>query len=181
MDDDRTFSPYYLSYMRSVSWDLRRRAALEDAGFCCQRCGADDEVLQVHHLTYARLGNELPSDLKVVCEPCHEIEDRERQELASKHREFRRWAAEAFGPDWRTLNRDGYVEREFAMHLEMLSIDVAPSGVLPPEPRWLSAVDLLTYEHPPSRPAERQPLVSERKRREVLAMSDALVARGEGR
>jgi hypothetical protein len=28
--------------------------------------------LQIHHLTYKRIFNELPSDLQALCFPCHE-------------------------------------------------------------------------------------------------------------
>ena len=109
---------------------------LEAAGYECQRCGAVDVELQVHHLTYARLGREDWEDLKVVCSPCHAIEDREREERArwaeAYQRELARWAFEQFGKDWRLLNRSGYIEREFALHLEALNLDT---------PEWSTGED----------------------------------------
>ena len=45
----------------------------------CEECGkasARGWVLQVHHLTYAHLGNEIEhlDDLKLLCVPCHSFE-----------------------------------------------------------------------------------------------------------
>ena len=60
----------YRAVMASGGWRRRRRRAIGRAGRRCQRCGAP-EPLDVHHLTYARLGRERPGDLLAVCESCH--------------------------------------------------------------------------------------------------------------
>lgn len=39
-------------------------------GYKCSKCGIRQK-LHVHHLNYDRLGNELQSDLMVVCNNCH--------------------------------------------------------------------------------------------------------------
>jgi 5-methylcytosine-specific restriction endonuclease McrA len=50
-------------------------------------CGTTNVSLQVHHITYARLGNELPSDLLVVCFDCHRRKDGERDRETQRKRE----------------------------------------------------------------------------------------------
>lgn len=66
---------FYLAYLNSSSWRARRNRALQEAKFRCQRCDAKRD-LEVHHLTYERLGAELDSDLEVVCFTCHKGEHR---------------------------------------------------------------------------------------------------------
>lgn len=65
----------YKKYLSSATWRRIRKAALERAGYRCEKCGAerDDVRLEVHHLSYARCpGRELPEDLQVLCvKPCH--------------------------------------------------------------------------------------------------------------
>jgi len=60
----------YRDYLQSPEWDQRRRAALDHAEWRCQLCYADSD-LQVHHRTYLRLYDELPTDLTVLCARCH--------------------------------------------------------------------------------------------------------------
>jgi len=60
----------YLAYLTSPEWARQRQQALARAAFTCVRCRAT-AGLQVHHLTYQRLGAELPDDLTVLCAACH--------------------------------------------------------------------------------------------------------------
>lgn len=60
----------YRVYMQSPAWDNTRRLALFRGKFHCARCGSRSR-LDVHHKTYARLGNEAPDDLMVLCRSCH--------------------------------------------------------------------------------------------------------------
>jgi 5-methylcytosine-specific restriction endonuclease McrA len=67
---------FYREYLASDRWRERRAEALKTAGYRCSRCGKYASAsagagLQVHHLTYAHLGQELPEDLQVVCTACH--------------------------------------------------------------------------------------------------------------
>jgi 5-methylcytosine-specific restriction endonuclease McrA len=78
-------SPQYVRYMNSKEWAAKRKRKLISIGYKCERCGVTGEVLQIHHLTYERFMNELMTDLRAVCEPCHKIEDKERK--AAKRRE----------------------------------------------------------------------------------------------
>lgn len=62
----------YLEYLQTDHWKQTRQAALERAGHRCQLC-ATTEHLQVHHNSYANLGNEKPEDLVVLCRKHHEL------------------------------------------------------------------------------------------------------------
>jgi len=60
----------YGKYLQTPHWRRTRNAALMRAGYACDDCGKRSG-LQVHHLTYERIGAELPADLCVLCDPCH--------------------------------------------------------------------------------------------------------------
>ncbi len=64
---------WYESYLRTPEWAQRRLRALDLSGHACERCGSGG-LLHVHHVTYARVGMELPSDLEALCPTCHERE-----------------------------------------------------------------------------------------------------------
>jgi hypothetical protein len=61
--------PYFL-YLQTAHWRHLRRCKLREAGERCQICNAAGN-LDVHHRTYERRGEELLSDLTVLCRPCH--------------------------------------------------------------------------------------------------------------
>jgi hypothetical protein len=61
----------YPDYLRTAHWSHTRRRALLRAGRQCQRCEISDVQLEVHHLTYDRLGRESEGDLIVLCRRCH--------------------------------------------------------------------------------------------------------------
>ena len=60
----------YKNYISSKKWKEIRLRIIEDRGGKCERC-ISTESLQVHHLTYENFGNELDTDLEVLCKPCH--------------------------------------------------------------------------------------------------------------
>jgi hypothetical protein len=64
---------YRKSYLRSAQWRARAARARSRAGNRCERCG-QCRRLDVHHLSYARLGRERDGDLCVLCRDCHERE-----------------------------------------------------------------------------------------------------------
>ncbi len=81
--------------------------------YTCARCGRIKSAanLQVHHLTYERLGNELPSDLQVLCHACHWEADKERKAAGPTAREegydhsklragFNGWMTNGGHEDW---------------------------------------------------------------------------------
>lgn len=63
----------YEAYLKSPTWAEKRQAKLAEAGYKCQDCRCD-ERLEVHHLTYERLGFERLTDLQVLCHWCHMLE-----------------------------------------------------------------------------------------------------------
>jgi hypothetical protein len=88
----------YKAYLLSDKWKRLRDRIIRARGVRCERCGTSPMRgggrLEVHHLTYAHLGNEPPEDLLVVCAGCHKEEDRKRAtrtEEARIDRAFSTW------------------------------------------------------------------------------------------
>jgi 5-methylcytosine-specific restriction endonuclease McrA len=67
----------YDDYINSGRWrnSPARLAELEASGFRCRICNGDGEgsAVEIHHRTYARLGNEQSSDLTALCSGCHRV------------------------------------------------------------------------------------------------------------
>jgi len=61
---------YRNGYLRSDHWQEVRRKKLKQAGYKCEACGQKVK-LDIHHLTYERLGKERLSDLQALCRSCH--------------------------------------------------------------------------------------------------------------
>ena len=62
----------YKQYLASREWRVKRKKFIEGATYgVCQRC-ADRPIENVHHLTYANIGDEDWPDLMGLCRPCHE-------------------------------------------------------------------------------------------------------------
>jgi len=79
-----TGSSFYSLYIASPAWRRVRAAALELAEHRCQRCsrGGPGWIgihLDVHHISYERLGEERPDDVEVLCRRCHREADVERR------------------------------------------------------------------------------------------------------
>jgi len=77
----------YNEYMRSDAWDARRDRIMRKRGPACEHCGWNG-VVQLHHLTYERLYEELDEDLELLCISCHEAADERRK----YEKAFRTWA-----------------------------------------------------------------------------------------
>ena len=75
----------YHAYLETDAWQERREAALNRACHRCQVCNSG-RSLDVHHRTYARLGQELEADLTVLCRGCHD--------LFHKHGKLASWRSE---------------------------------------------------------------------------------------
>jgi hypothetical protein len=61
----------YEDYLKTPHWLVTRSEALMRAGFQCRRCYAEGVRLDVHHISYERLGRESMDDLIVLCGQCH--------------------------------------------------------------------------------------------------------------
>lgn len=75
---------YREEYLSSDHWLATAKDARARAGQQCQDCGKKTR-LDVHHLTYARLGEELDADLMALCRTCH----RARHAPLAKQRKHR--------------------------------------------------------------------------------------------
>ena len=62
----------YKQYLQTDHWQSVRKEALERAGGRCQVCNANDR-LHTHHRSYERRGEEMPSDVIVLCASCHKL------------------------------------------------------------------------------------------------------------
>jgi 5-methylcytosine-specific restriction endonuclease McrA len=61
----------YNEYLKTEHWQRVRKWALAIAAYKCQAC-ASEKALHVHHNNYERRGEELPSDVVVFCDKCHQ-------------------------------------------------------------------------------------------------------------
>lgn len=65
----------YNLYLRSYAW-MQRRNGVITREKVCQLCQSD-ERLEVHHVTYQRVGSERIEDLRLLCHRCHrKVEER---------------------------------------------------------------------------------------------------------
>lgn len=63
---------FYHEYVLTPSeaWQRKCQRAYQRYGRTCQACRVRAAV-QVHHMTYKRLGREKLEDLRVLCDTCH--------------------------------------------------------------------------------------------------------------
>jgi hypothetical protein len=62
----------YETYIRSPQWSRRRAAWIKRNGPYCRACFTRQGRMELHHLTYVRLGHERDSDLILFCPAHHE-------------------------------------------------------------------------------------------------------------
>ena len=61
----------YTEYLKSEDWDNIRKKVIHRAKGKCEGCADSGIMLDVHHLTYDRVGMELMTDLVALCAICH--------------------------------------------------------------------------------------------------------------
>lgn len=76
----------YGEYLLSPHWKKMRQKRIEKDKGVCALCGAASN-LQVHHLTYERLGAEGDADLLTLCASCHQRVHALNDHMASVLRE----------------------------------------------------------------------------------------------
>ena len=62
----------YQEYLKTPHWKELRKRKLKQQKYTCEVCDCKFH-LQVHHLTYERLGHERLKDLAVLCPKCHKL------------------------------------------------------------------------------------------------------------
>lgn len=66
-----TKEEYHL-YLQTPEWEVKRRAMLWLSNYSCKLCDNKNYPFHVHHRTYQNIGKEIPDDLIVLCQNCHE-------------------------------------------------------------------------------------------------------------
>src|SRR6516165_11152287 len=69
----------YNAHINSAKWRNLRREVVRMRGLRCERCGRLKGRLCLHHLSYARFGNETPDQVQLLCCKCHKPADQERR------------------------------------------------------------------------------------------------------
>ena len=60
----------YQQYIMTPAWKAKAAETKKRDGNRCKWCGSPDN-LEVHHLSYAHLGNERPNEIITLCHGCH--------------------------------------------------------------------------------------------------------------
>lgn len=78
----------YLAYLKTKQWYAIKANVIKIRGPACEKCGAKSPPakLQLHHLTYANLYNELLEDLQLLCSTCHKKEHSKKKKNGRKRR-----------------------------------------------------------------------------------------------
>lgn len=70
-DERAEWQAWYNEYLNSPAWAQRRIEVLRRDQRICQGC-RKRKATEVHHLTYAHVGNEFLFELTSLCSVCHE-------------------------------------------------------------------------------------------------------------
>lgn len=117
------FRGVYEAYLRSALWKGKRRQVLQRANGCCETCARETGHLEVHHVTYERLGAELLSDLLALCVSCHAAADAGRQMQTAFSARLAGWARKRYGDDWEAFYDPSDIHDEFTSFLERVEGD----------------------------------------------------------
>jgi hypothetical protein len=66
-----SYKMFYLNHLQSDKWISFRAEVFRKRGFLCEICYSPMN-LQLHHLTYERIGFEYPADVMILCGKCHQ-------------------------------------------------------------------------------------------------------------
>lgn len=86
----------YKEYLKTDHWRQRRIDIYRICDRKCQLCGKSLDLpdANVHHKTYDHVGNELDSDLVLLCQECHKkvhgIETRKRRKKSWKEKSWKK-------------------------------------------------------------------------------------------
>jgi len=74
----------YQEYLHSPQWHEKRKLILNRCNSICEECKSKP-VVEIHHLTYERTGNELLEDLIGLCKDCHEKKHPDKLKYTTNH------------------------------------------------------------------------------------------------
>lgn len=77
-DPSVTHPETYREYLASAKWKDFKLSLIRLRGNRCEVCNLSGR-LDGHHITYARLGNELPEDVMLLCRSCHDLQHPEKR------------------------------------------------------------------------------------------------------
>lgn len=80
----------YLRYLKSPEWKEKRKMFLEMVNNECEVCGSKNK-LQVHHLNYNNIGEEVKEDVEVLCRDCHKNKEIEKGTELSYGEDYGEW------------------------------------------------------------------------------------------
>jgi 5-methylcytosine-specific restriction endonuclease McrA len=105
-------SAEYQRRVGSPEWKALKQRLIAARGPHCQRCRRV-LPLDLHHLTYDRLGREHDADLELLCRGCHEVADQERASYTHYQARLNGWATKVYGEDWWERQDEEEVSAEF--------------------------------------------------------------------
>lgn len=120
-------SDLYRKTIASARWRKLRQERILATGYRCEHCKkvVFSKMLALHHKTYDRLGKELPTDIELLCPPCHEDADGVRARVTAVRSANRLWgarldgwASKVYGDDWAYNEDPEAVEEHFESWLE---------------------------------------------------------------
>jgi hypothetical protein len=121
ISDKHWLSGEYLEYLRSAQWRRFRARMLRITGGKCEFCGVQAKSgMNVHHVTYERLGCEREDDVLVLCPPCHDEEHRLQDEERLFDARFKGWLRKRY-PDGMSFYDERTLRMEFEQWLDGLA------------------------------------------------------------
>lgn len=70
-EQDDEWWAWYSQYLLTPKWRAKRALVMQRAGGWCEGC-RKEEANQVHHLSYAHVGDEFLWELVAICDACHD-------------------------------------------------------------------------------------------------------------
>ena len=111
----KSWKQRYVEHIRGAYWAELKRKAVKRRGSRCERCGCCDAPLDMHHLHYKTFGKERQKDVRLLCRPCHHIEDAERKKKGMADRAWYRLCGDFGGDvsdsDFKLLEDTGMIRR----------------------------------------------------------------------
>ena len=110
MDDAR-----YKEYLNSNSWKNLKAKVIKRDGGICQGCFLE-LPLDVHHLTYERIGDELGVDLISLCRQCHDRIHLKPSYSSNKWKDYMEWKTEKKPKDFddmTEIEKKEYILKEY--------------------------------------------------------------------